>query len=65
MEHPHLSILQREQFIWSLSNVTLLERYVHVLDGDPLQEAVKSVIHQYKTSVIPQRSSFRECKYDL
>ncbi|XP_028259858.1 hydroxylysine kinase-like [Parambassis ranga] len=61
MEHPHLSILQREKFIWSLSNVTLLETYVHVLDGDPLQEAVKSVIHQYKTSVIPQRSSFREC----
>lgn len=63
MEHPHLSVLQREKFIWSLSNVTLLEAYISVLDGDPLQEVVKSVIHQYKTCVIPKRSSFRRCEY--
>ncbi|XP_071344151.1 hydroxylysine kinase-like [Trachinotus anak] len=61
MEHPHLSLLQREKFIWSLSNVILLEAYVHLYDGDPLQEVVKSVIHQYKTSVVPKRSSFRQC----
>ncbi|XP_026200638.1 hydroxylysine kinase-like [Anabas testudineus] len=61
LEHPHLSLLQREKFIWSLSNVTLLEEYINVLDGDPLQEVVKSVIHQYKTCVIPKRSSFRKC----
>uniref|UniRef100_A0A3Q1IHJ6 Hydroxylysine kinase n=1 Tax=Anabas testudineus TaxID=64144 RepID=A0A3Q1IHJ6_ANATE len=61
LEHPHLSLLQREKYIWSLSNVTLLEEYINVLDGDPLQEVVKSVIHQYKTCVIPKRSSFRKC----
>ncbi|KAM4549053.1 hydroxylysine kinase isoform 1-T3 [Odontesthes bonariensis] len=61
MEHPHLSILQRENFIWSLSNVVLLEAYVNVLDGDPLQPVVKSVIHHYKTSVDPKRSNFRKC----
>ncbi|XP_044056108.1 hydroxylysine kinase isoform X3 [Siniperca chuatsi] len=61
MEHPHLSMLQREKFIWSLSNVPLLEAYINVLDGDPLQEVVKSVIHQYKTSVVPKRSNFRKC----
>lgn len=63
MEHPHLSLLQREKFIWSLSNVTLLETYMSVLDGDPLQEVVKSVIHQYKTCVIPKRFAFRKCKH--
>ncbi|XP_042337071.1 hydroxylysine kinase-like [Plectropomus leopardus] len=54
-------MLQRETFIWSLSNVPLLEAYIHVLDGDPLQEVVKSVIHEYKASVVPKRSNFREC----
>lgn len=61
MEHPHLDVLQREKFIWSLSNVPLLEAYMSVLDGDPLEEVVKSVIHQYKTSVIAKRCNFRRC----
>ncbi|XP_075944749.1 hydroxylysine kinase-like [Anarhichas minor] len=61
MEHPHLGVLQREKFIWSLSNVPLLEAYINILEGDPLEEVVKSVIHQYKTSVIPKRSNFRRC----
>ncbi|XP_054645683.1 hydroxylysine kinase [Dunckerocampus dactyliophorus] len=61
MKHPRLSVLQREDFIWDLSNIVLLERYMHVLDGDPLQEAVKSVLHQYKTFVAPKYSSFRKC----
>ncbi|TWW57660.1 Hydroxylysine kinase [Takifugu flavidus] len=33
--------------------------YLHVLDGDPLKEVVEALINQYKTSVIPKRSSFR------
>ncbi|XP_059197691.1 hydroxylysine kinase-like [Centropristis striata] len=61
MEHHHLSELQRENFLWSLSNVLLLEKYIHVLGGDPLNKVVKSVLHQYETSVVPQRSSFRKC----
>uniref|UniRef100_UPI0037E9B115 hydroxylysine kinase isoform X1 n=2 Tax=Semicossyphus pulcher TaxID=241346 RepID=UPI0037E9B115 len=61
MEHPHLGLLQRDKFIWSLSYLPLLEQYIYVLDGDPLQEVVKSVIHQYKTSVVPKRSSLRKC----
>ncbi|KAM9761746.1 hydroxylysine kinase [Menidia menidia] len=61
MEHPHLGVLQRENFIWSLSNVVLLEPYLRVLDGDPLQKVVTSIIHQYKTSVDPKRSQFRKC----
>ncbi|XP_029004874.1 hydroxylysine kinase [Betta splendens] len=61
MEHPHLGVLQRENFRWSLSSVPLLEAYVNVLDGDPLQDVVRSVIHQFKTCVIPKRSGFRKC----
>lgn len=61
MEHPNLSMLQRGKLIWSLSNVPMLEEYISVLDGDPLQEIVKSVMDQYKTSVVPKYSCFRKC----
>lgn len=63
MEHPHLNVLEREKFVWSLSNVVLLEDYLYVLDGDPLLEVVKSVINMYKTFVEPSRSRFRKCEY--
>lgn len=65
MEHPHLSVLQREKFIWSLSNLPLLEAFLHVLDGDPLHEVVSAVIDMFKTSVVPKRPNFRKCEYDM
>ncbi|KAM9384171.1 hydroxylysine kinase-like isoform 1-T3 [Pholidichthys leucotaenia] len=61
MEHPQLSVLHREKFIWSLSNVDVLEQYLHVLDGDPLQKNVQSVLDLYKTTVDLKRSHFRKC----
>ncbi|XP_061832391.1 hydroxylysine kinase isoform X1 [Nerophis lumbriciformis] len=61
MKHPQLSVLQREGFIWNLSNILHLEKYMHALNGDPLQEVVKSVLHQYKTFVVPKYASFRKC----
>ena len=61
MEHPHLSALQRDSFIWSLSNVPLLEGYVYSMDGDPLQEVVKAVLEEFNTSVLPNRHAFRKC----
>ncbi|XP_077390191.1 hydroxylysine kinase [Festucalex cinctus] len=61
MKHPQLNALQREGFIWSLSSIPLLEKNMKVLEGDPLLEVVKSVLHQYKTTVVPQNSSFRKC----
>ncbi|KAL7855362.1 hypothetical protein SRHO_G00175520 [Serrasalmus rhombeus] len=61
MEHPHLRALQRENFIWRLASVPLLEQFLPVLDGDPLQEVVKKVIEQFKTRVVPKLNSFRKC----
>uniref|UniRef100_A0A3Q2Y9L1 Hydroxylysine kinase n=1 Tax=Hippocampus comes TaxID=109280 RepID=A0A3Q2Y9L1_HIPCM len=63
VEHPQLNKLQRDSFTWSLSNVPILEKYIHVLDGDPLQEVVRSVLHQYKTTVSRKYPRFRKCKY--
>ncbi|KAM3619740.1 uncharacterized protein V6R79_012929 [Siganus canaliculatus] len=61
MDHPHVSVLERDKFLWSLANIPLLEAHIGVFDGDPLQEMVKSVIHQYKTFVAPKYPSFRKC----
>ncbi|CAL8309739.1 unnamed protein product [Lota lota] len=61
MDHPHLSALQRESFVWSLSNVPLLEDYLHSLDGDPLQDVVKAILEEFKTTVLPHRHAFRKC----
>ncbi|XP_041913398.1 hydroxylysine kinase [Alosa sapidissima] len=61
MEHPNLHVLQRENFIWSLSSIPLLEQYLPVMDGDPMQEVVSKVIAQYQAQVIPKMSAFRKC----
>lgn len=61
MEHPQLSSLQRENFIWNLSSVPLLEPYLPLMDGDPAQLVVKAVMEQYKTRIVPKLSSFRKC----
>ncbi|KAM3833840.1 hydroxylysine kinase-like [Diretmus argenteus] len=60
MHHPRLSVLQRENFKWSLPNVSLLDPYVVLMDGEPVQEVVKDVLHQYKTCVVPRCSAFRK-----
>ncbi|XP_023699949.2 hydroxylysine kinase [Paramormyrops kingsleyae] len=61
MEHPNIDALQRENFIWNLSNIPLLEKYVPVMDGDPVQQIVKDVIWLYKSEVLPKLGSFRKC----
>ncbi|XP_028850074.1 hydroxylysine kinase-like [Denticeps clupeoides] len=61
MEHPHLGVLQREGFIWSLSNVPLLEHYLPLLDGDPIQAIVQEIIDQFKLQVVPNMRFFRKC----
>ncbi|KAJ0064998.1 hypothetical protein NL108_000972, partial [Boleophthalmus pectinirostris] len=61
MDHPYIRELDRDGFIWSLSNLLVLEKYLYVLDGEPLQEVVKSVIDLYKTTVVPSYPRFRKC----
>lgn len=61
---PNLDVLQKDDVVWSLSNIPLLEGYLAVMDGDPLQEVIKGVIEQYKTHVQPKISSFRKGNTD-
>lgn len=42
-----------------------MESYLHILDGDPLQDIVRSVIQQYKTLVAPKYSEFSKGEYHV
>ncbi|XP_060889771.1 hydroxylysine kinase-like [Labrus mixtus] len=57
---PNLDVLERDGILWSLSNIPLLEGYLSVMDGDPLQEVVKAVIEQYKSHVQPKINAFQK-----
>ncbi|XP_057350679.1 hydroxylysine kinase isoform X1 [Manis pentadactyla] len=59
--HPKLSSLHRENFIWNLKNVPLLEKYLHVLGPSRNQEIVKQVLQLFKNEVMTKFSHFREC----
>ncbi|KAK3533901.1 hypothetical protein QTP70_034894 [Hemibagrus guttatus] len=61
MEHESLSALQRENFIWSLSCVPLIDDYLSVMDGDPMQLIIREVIDQYRNQVVPKLPSFHKC----
>ncbi|XP_070688314.1 hydroxylysine kinase-like [Pempheris klunzingeri] len=57
---PNLDVLQRDDERWSLSNIPLLEDFLSVMDGEPLQGVIKAVIEQYKSHVQPKISSFQK-----
>ncbi|XP_075915781.1 hydroxylysine kinase-like [Petromyzon marinus] len=52
-EHPFLHSLQRDDFIWNLSNTHLLESYLFTLDGDPNQGLVREVIAKFREEIQP------------
>ncbi|XP_074523980.1 hydroxylysine kinase-like [Halichoeres trimaculatus] len=60
LESPNMHALQKDGGLWSLSNVPLLEDFLSVMDGDPLQDVVKAVIDQYRTHVHPKINSFQK-----
>nr|KAF6283490.1 hydroxylysine kinase [Pipistrellus kuhlii] len=59
--HPQLSCLRREDFIWNLRNVPLLEPYLDALGPGPNREMVERVIRLFKNEVTAKLSHFREC----
>ncbi|KAG8513179.1 Hydroxylysine kinase [Galemys pyrenaicus] len=60
-QHPKLSSLHRENFIWNLKNVPVLEKYLYVLDQNQNREIVEQVIQLFKTEVMTKLTDFREC----
>ncbi|XP_026565411.1 hydroxylysine kinase isoform X2 [Pseudonaja textilis] len=58
-QHPLIKSLHRGEFIWNLSNVPLLKKYLYALGKSEYLDAVKQVIEQFQVNVIPKLSLFR------
>ncbi|XP_024417646.1 hydroxylysine kinase [Desmodus rotundus] len=59
--HPKLKCLYRENFIWNLKNVPLLEKYLDALGPDQNRAIVEQVIQLFKDEVRTKLRHFREC----
>ncbi|XP_070256431.1 hydroxylysine kinase isoform X2 [Myotis yumanensis] len=59
--HPKLRCLRREDFIWNLRNVPLLEKYLSALGPDRNREIVGEVIRLFREEVTAKLRHFREC----
>ncbi|XP_063170581.1 hydroxylysine kinase isoform X2 [Candoia aspera] len=60
-QHPLIKSLHRGEFIWNLTNVPLLKKYIYALGKSEYLEAVKQVIEEFQVKIIPKLSSFRPC----
>uniref|UniRef100_A0A669P714 Hydroxylysine kinase n=1 Tax=Phasianus colchicus TaxID=9054 RepID=A0A669P714_PHACC len=60
--HPSVGSLHRDQFIWNLANVPLLDQYMDALGQNEHRDVVQWVIQQFKEKVTPKISSFRACE---
>ncbi|XP_005069617.1 hydroxylysine kinase [Mesocricetus auratus] len=59
--HPKLNLLRRENFIWNLKNIPLLEKYLGALSQNRNREIVEQVIQLFREEVMTKLSHFREC----
>ncbi|CAO2634996.1 Hydroxylysine kinase [Lemmus lemmus] len=59
--HPKINLLRRENFIWNLKNIPLLEKYMGALSQNRNREIVEQVIQLFKEKVMTKLSHFREC----
>ncbi|XP_049623386.1 hydroxylysine kinase-like [Suncus etruscus] len=60
-QHAQLSALHRENFVWNLKYVPLLERYLGALSLSDNREVIGHIIQQYREEVVTKFSQFREC----
>ncbi|EHB00715.1 Aminoglycoside phosphotransferase domain-containing protein 1 [Heterocephalus glaber] len=59
--HPKLGSLRRDNFIWNLKNIPLLEKYLDALGQNRNREIAEQVIQLFKEEVLTKLSQFREC----
>ncbi|XP_048225042.1 hydroxylysine kinase [Perognathus longimembris pacificus] len=60
-QHPDLGLLHREDFIWNLRNLPLLERFVGALGRDGRRALVERVLQLFRQDVLPKLGLFRQC----
>ncbi|XP_019953922.2 hydroxylysine kinase-like [Paralichthys olivaceus] len=60
LSSPNLDVLQRGNILWDMQNVPLVEGYLSLMDGDPLQDVIRAVIQQFQSHVQPKISNFQK-----
>ncbi|CAL9695420.1 unnamed protein product [Knipowitschia caucasica] len=59
IEHPNLDVLNLSaNKAWDIGHIHLVEQYLSVMDGDPVQDIIKEVIQGIKSQVLPKLGSF-------
>ncbi|XP_072349100.1 hydroxylysine kinase-like [Scyliorhinus torazame] len=59
-QHPTRESLQREDFLWKLSNTHKLDKYLHVMEEGSDRQMVEQIIQQFKEKILPNLSKFRK-----
>ncbi|XP_038640266.1 hydroxylysine kinase-like isoform X2 [Scyliorhinus canicula] len=59
-QHPTRESLQREDFLWKLSNTHMLDTYLHVMEEESHRQMVEQIIQQFKEKILPNLSKFRK-----
>ncbi|XP_078388663.1 hydroxylysine kinase-like [Cetorhinus maximus] len=59
-QHPTLKSLQRQDFLWKLSNTPMLDKYLDALEEGSDRQIVEQIIQQFKEKILPNLSKFRK-----
>ncbi|XP_067829353.1 hydroxylysine kinase-like [Heptranchias perlo] len=59
-QHPTLKSLQRDDYLWSLSNTHLLVKYLYAVEEGSNRQVVEQIIQQFKEKILPNLSRFRK-----
>ncbi|KAM5171144.1 hydroxylysine kinase [Mantella aurantiaca] len=60
-QHPYKEYFIRGEFLWNLSNIPSLRKYVYAVREESLRKRIEEVIDQYETAVQPNLKMFRKC----
>ncbi|XP_048376556.1 hydroxylysine kinase-like isoform X3 [Stegostoma tigrinum] len=59
-QHPILKSLQRPDFLWKLSNIHLLNKYLYALGEGSDRQIVQQIIQQFQDQILPNLCRFRQ-----
>uniref|UniRef100_UPI00398E5EE7 hydroxylysine kinase-like n=1 Tax=Pristiophorus japonicus TaxID=55135 RepID=UPI00398E5EE7 len=59
-QHPTLRSLQREDFLWHLSNTHMLDEYLYAVKESSNRRVVEQIIQQFREKILPNLSKFRK-----
>ncbi|XP_059496195.1 hydroxylysine kinase-like isoform X1 [Stegostoma tigrinum] len=59
-QHPNMKSLQRPDFLWKLSNIHLLDKYLYTLGEGGNRQIVEQIIQQFQEVILPNLCRFHQ-----